>query len=63
MAGAFHGIGESGTVINVGVSGPGVVLHAIKGIPNADLTELAETVKRTAFKITRAGQLIAKEAR
>lgn len=62
MAGAFHGIGESGTVINVGVSGPGVVLHAIKGIPNADLTELAETVKRTAFKITRAGQLIAKEA-
>lgn len=62
MAGAFHGIGESGTVINVGVSGPGVVQHAIESIPDADLTELAETVKRTAFKITRAGQLIAKEA-
>ncbi len=62
MAGAFHGIGEADTVINVGVSGPGVVEHALKAIPNADLTEVAETIKRTAFKITRAGQLIAREA-
>lgn len=62
MAGAFHGIGESGTVINVGVSGPGVVKHALQGISDADLTEVAETIKRTAFKITRAGQLIAREA-
>ena len=62
MAGAFHGVGESGTVINVGVSGPGVVQHAIESIPTADLTELAEMIKRTAFKITRAGQLVAREA-
>ncbi len=62
MAGAFHGVGESGTVINVGVSGPGVVHHAIEAVPDADITELAETIKRTAFKITRAGQLIAREA-
>ncbi len=62
MAGAFHGIGESGNVINVGVSGPGVVQHTIENIPNANLSELAEKIKRTAFKITRAGQLIAREA-
>ena len=62
MAGAFHGIGESDTVINVGVSGPGVVQHAIEAIPQANLTDLSEMIKRTAFKITRAGQLIAKEA-
>ena len=62
MAGAFHGVGESGTVVNVGVSGPGVVQHAIESIPDADLTELAEMIKRTAFKITRAGQLVAREA-
>ncbi len=62
MAGAFHGVGEADTVINVGVSGPGVVEHALKAIPEADLTEVAETIKRTAFKTTRAGQLIAKEA-
>ncbi len=62
MAGAFHGVGESDTVINVGVSGPGVVHHALKYAPNADLTDAAEIIKRTAFKITRAGQLIAKEA-
>lgn len=62
MAGAFHGVGESGTVINVGVSGPGVVQHAIESIPEANLSDLAETIKRTAFKITRAGQLIAAEA-
>ena len=62
MAGAFHGVGEADTVINVGVSGPGVVKHALEQIPNADLTEVAELIKRTAFKITRAGQLVAKEA-
>ncbi|MDE6505144.1 MAG: PFL family protein [Clostridia bacterium] len=62
MAGAFHGLGESGTVINVGVSGPGVVQHAIESIPQADLSDLAEMIKRTAFKITRAGQIIAREA-
>lgn len=62
MAGAFHGVGESGTVINVGVSGPGVVQHAIESMPDADLSELAEMIKKTAFKITRAGQLIAREA-
>ncbi len=62
MAGAFHGVGEADTVVNVGVSGPGVVKHALEKIPNADLTEVAELIKRTAFKITRAGQLVAKEA-
>ncbi len=62
MAGAFHGTGEGDTVINVGVSGPGVVQHALKFAPEADLTEAAEIIKRTAFKITRAGQLIAREA-
>ena len=62
MAGAFHGVGEGDTVINVGVSGPGVVQHALKFVPDADLTDAAEVIKRTAFKITRAGQLIAKEA-
>lgn len=62
MAGAFHGIGEGETVINVGVSGPGVVHHALKNIPDADITEVADVIKRTAFKITRVGQLIAKEA-
>ena len=62
MAGAFHGVGEASCVINVGVSGPGVVKHALENIPDADLTEVAETIKKTAFKITRAGQLIAKEA-
>ncbi len=62
MAGAFHGVGESDAVINVGVSGPGVVERAVKEAEDADLTALAETVKRTAFKITRAGQLVATEA-
>ncbi len=62
MAGAFHGVGEADTVVNVGVSGPGVVKHALEQIPNADLTEAAEMIKRTAFKITRAGQLVAKRA-
>ena len=62
MAGAFNGIGEPETVINVGVSGPGVVASAIRKAGNCDLTTLAETVKKTAFKITRVGQLVAKEA-
>lgn len=62
MAGAFHGISEGETVINVGVSGPGVVYHALKGIKDASIDDVAETIKKTAFKITRAGQLIAKEA-
>lgn len=62
MAGAFHGVGESDTVINVGVSGPGVVKHALENIPEANLNDCAEMIKRTAFKITRAGQLVAKEA-
>jgi len=62
MAGAFHGVGEADAVVNVGVSGPGVVHHALSFLPDADLTEAAEVIKRTSFKITRAGQLIAKEA-
>ena len=62
MAGAVHGIGEPDTVINVGVSGPGVVAAAIKEAGDCDFSDLAETVKRIAFKITRVGQLIAAEA-
>ncbi|MBE5749359.1 MAG: PFL family protein [Clostridiales bacterium] len=62
MAGAFHGVGEGETVINVGVSGPGVVHHALKSIKDASVDDVAEVIKKTAFKITRAGQLIAKEA-
>ena len=62
MAGAFHGMGEADCAINVGVSGPGVVSSAIKKAGDCDITELAEVVKKTAFKITRMGQLVAKEA-
>lgn len=62
MAGAFNGIGEPETVINVGVSGPGVVASAIRRAGDCDLSTLAETVKKTAFKITRVGQLVAREA-
>ena len=62
MAGAVHGIGEPDTVINVGVSGPGVVAVAIKEAGDCDFSVLAETVKKIAFKITRVGQLIASEA-
>lgn len=62
MAGAFHGVSEGETVINVGVSGPGVVHSAIKSLGEASTEELAEKIKKTAFKITRVGQLIAKEA-
>ena len=62
MAGAFHGIGEPECVINVGVSGPGVVLNAVEKVRGQDFTVLAETVKKTAFKITRMGQIVAQEA-
>ncbi len=62
MAGALHGIGESDTVINVGVSGPGVVAAAIKEAGACDFSALADTIKKIAFKITRVGQLIAAEA-
>ena len=62
MAGALHGIGEPDTVINVGVSGPGVVAAAIKKAGSCDFSTLADTVKKIAFKITRVGQLIAAEA-
>ena len=61
MAGAFHGTGEADKVINVGVSGPGVVKCALEKI-DGDLTEVAECIKLTAFKITRLGQLVAREA-
>lgn len=62
MAGAFHGVAEAETVISVGVSGPGVVKHALEDLKGADFTEIAETIKKTAFKITRVGQLVAKVA-
>ena len=62
MAGAFHGVGEAETVINVGVSGPGVVSSAIARAGDCDLSQLAEIIKKTAFKITRVGQLVATEA-
>ena len=62
MAGAFHGVGEPDRVINVGVSGPGVVSSAIRRMGGGDLSELAELIKKTAFKITRVGQLVASEA-
>ena len=62
MAGAFHGIGEPEAVINVGISGPGVVQSAIKKIPGADFGIVAETIKKSAFKITRIGELVAREA-
>ena len=62
MAGAFCGVGEAETAINVGVSGPGVVASAIKRAGDCNLSELADTIKKTAFKITRVGQLVANEA-
>ncbi len=62
MAGAFHGVGEPDCVVHVGVSGPGVVQAALKKYPNVDLGSVAEIVKRTAFKITRMGQLVGTEA-
>ncbi len=62
MAGAFHGAGEPDCVINVGVSGPGVVSAALKKAGDCDITAVADLIKRTAFKITRVGQLVAREA-
>jgi len=61
MAGAFHGDGEPETVINVGISGPGVVRAVLSQMKDADLGELAETIKRTSFKITRMGELVGRE--
>ncbi len=62
MAGAFHGVGEAECVINVGVSGPGVVHHALQKCRDRSFDQVAETIKKTAFKITRMGQLVAQEA-
>ncbi len=62
MAGAFHGIGEPDCVINVGVSGPGVVRSAVSKMPDASINEIADVIKKTAFKITRMGQLVGNEA-
>lgn len=63
MAGAFHGVGEAEAVINVGVSGPGVVNHAVRHAPpNLPLHELAELIKKLSFKLSRAGELIGREA-
>ena len=62
MAGAFHGITEGDSIINVGVSGPGVVKTALQNVRGADFGTLCETIKTTAFKITRVGQLVAQEA-
>ena len=62
MAGAFHGVGEPDCVINVGVSGPGVVRSTISKYPDASINELADIIKKTAFKITRMGQLVGSRA-
>ena len=62
MAGAFHGVTEADCIINVGVSGPGVVKTALESVRGADLQTLCEMIKRTAFKVTRVGQLVAQEA-
>lgn len=62
MAGAFHGVGEADCVINVGVSGPGVVKRALEKVKGESFDVVAETIKKTAFKITRMGQLVGKEA-
>lgn len=62
MAGAFHGVGEPECTINIGVSGPGVVLKAVKKYPDANLGELADIIKKTAFKVTRSGELVGRVA-
>lgn len=62
MAGAFHGVSEADKVIHVGVSGPGVVKRALEDIKEGDFSQVAEIIKKTAFKITRVGQLVAQEA-
>ena len=62
MAGAFHGVTEGDCVINVGVSGPGVVKSALEEVRGENFEVLCETIKKTAFKVTRVGQIVAKEA-
>ncbi len=62
MAGAFHGVGEPECVLNVGVSGPGVVYHALQSVKGRPFDEVAETIKKTAFRITRMGQIVGVEA-
>lgn len=62
MAGAFHGVTETDSIINVGVSGPGVVKHVLESVKGESFEVLCETIKKTAFKVTRVGQLVAKEA-
>ena len=62
MAGAVHGVGEAETIINVGVSGPGVVHHALQAVKGQPFDVVAETIKKTAFRVTRMGQLVAREA-
>jgi len=62
MAGAFHGIGEAESTLNIGISGPGVVLSAVKNHPDVDLGELAHIIKKTAFKITRTGEMVGRIA-
>lgn len=62
MAGAFHGVGEPDCIINVGVSGPGVVRAAVAKCPDANISEIADVIKKIAYKITRVGQLIGTEA-
>jgi len=61
VAGAFHGVSEPDCLINVGISGPGVVLHAIQRFPDADFGTLAEVIKRTAFKVTRMGEMVGRK--
>lgn len=61
MAGAFHGVGEAEAVINIGISGPGVVKAAVERLPDCDLRTMAEEIKRVAFKITRVGELIGRK--
>ena len=62
MAGAFHGVTEADAIINVGVSGPGVVKTALEQVRGKSFEVLCETIKKTAFKVTRVGQLVAQEA-
>jgi len=62
MAGAFHGVGEPECVLNVGVSGPGVVYHALQSVKGQPFDVVAETIKKTAFRITRMGQIVGQEA-
>ena len=62
MAGAFHGVGEPDCVINVGVSGPGVVRSTVSKYPDASIDQIADIIKKTAFKITRMGQLVGAKA-